>query len=183
MRAGSRSFAGLLAMMLVGFVSAGCDDDGPTEPRLTLAELSAEYQMTELTFDPQGSAPAADVLGARQADISTPMLNIDLVGSFTVQFREFDTGSNRTLGGDTRTTVDGIQLTFATQTMADEFLLPRTLPLTWDEQAGTLSFSGSATVNRARLLELFPDLYADEQFLDPTPGTLTIEFTRDGEEG
>ena len=165
------------AVLLVAGGLAACDDDGPAGPRVVdLTEVQGLYATVSVTFDPQGSAPAADVLAALEAAGTSPTLNVGRTGSFQLFFRDPATGNITTLGGSVEPTADGIELVFSTQAQADQFLFPRTLALAWDADARTLSSSGSAEVSRARLLQLFPELYAEEQLFDPTPGTLTVVF-------
>ena len=154
----------------------GCDDDGPTGPSLTLETVAGLYDPTELTFDPQGAAPPGNVLEQIQA--TQPQLVISTTGGFQIAFLDPVTGFIRTPGGVAEPTEEGVRLVFTNQSDADLLLLPRTLLLTHDEASGTLTFSGAVTVPRSRLLALFPELYGDEAFQDPTPGTLIVTFER-----
>ncbi|HUG39468.1 MAG TPA: hypothetical protein VMM12_03230 [Longimicrobiales bacterium] len=154
----------------------GCGDDGPTGPGLTLEAVAGVYDPTELTFDPQGSPPPGDVLAQIQA--TQPQLVISVTGGFQIAFLDPVTGFIRTPGGIADPTADGVRLAFNNQADADLLLLPRTLVLTFHEDTGTLTFSGSVSVPRSRLLSLFPDLYGSEAFQDPTPGTLIVTFER-----
>ncbi len=163
-----------LAPLALALAVSACDDDGPTGPGLTLEAVAGIYDPTELTFDPQGSPEAGDVLAQIQA--TQPQLVISHTGGFQIAFLDPVTGFIRTPGGVAEPTTDGVRLVFANQADADLLLLPRTLVLTHDETEGTLTFSGSLTVPRARLLELFPEQYAEEAFQDPTPGTLIATF-------
>ena len=163
------------ALAVTGLVA--CDDDGPSGPTtIDLAAVAGLYQPISITFDPQGSAPAADVLEA--INEVEPQLNISNTANFQIPHRNPVDGNYRLLEGTVETTVDGIRLVFESQADADLLLLPRTLPLTFDDETNRLSYSGSAQVSRARLLELFPELYAEEQLFNPTPGTLTVVFAR-----
>lgn len=166
---------GRLALLAPLALALGaCDDDGPTGPRFTLEAVAGLYDPVELTFDPQGSAEAGNVLAQIQA--TQPQLVISATGGFQIAFLDPVTGFIRTPGGVAEPTSDGVRLVFANQSDADLLLLPRTLVLTHDEAAGILSFSGAVTVPRSRLLALFPEQYADEAFQDPTPGTLIATF-------
>lgn len=151
-----------------------CDEDDPSGPALTLEAVAGLYDPTELTFDPQGAAPAGNVLGQIQA--TQPQLVISTTGGFQIAFLDPVTGFIRTPGGVAEPTQEGVRLVFTNQSDADLLLLPRTLLLTHDEAAGTLTFSGAVTVPRSRLLALFPELYGGEAFQDPTPGTLIATF-------
>ena len=179
---GSRLAAALL-VGVGGRVAAGCGDDDPAGPAVVdLSDVADLYATVTLTFDPQGSAPAADVLAVLESAGTSPTLNVGRTGSFQLFFRDPASGNITTVGGSVEPTADGIRLAFSTQAQADQFLLPRTLSLTWDPETRTLSSSATAEVSRARLLQLFPELYAEEQLFDPTPGTLTVVF-RAAEEG
>lgn len=167
----------LLAPLLLGV--GGCDDDGgPTDPTIDLELVEGLYEVVTITFDPQGSAPAADVLSALEAGGISPTLNIGRTGAFQLFFRDPVSGNIQTLNGSVEATEDGVRLVFPSQAAADNFLFPRTLPLAFDEVEATLSFGGSADVSRTRLQQLFPELYAEEQLFDPTPGFLSVVFSR-----
>ncbi|NIP78082.1 MAG: hypothetical protein GWM90_02300 [Gemmatimonadetes bacterium] len=176
-RAGGR-WARWLASGLLA-LSAGCGDgDGVAGPTVDLDLVAGLYEIQTLTFDPQGSAPAADVLSALEAAGTSPTLNIGRTGNFQLFFRDPVSGDIRTVDGDVEGTAEGVELAFATRADAALFLFPQRLPLAFDGEAGTLFYSGPAEVNRARLQLLFPELYADEQLFDPTPGVLTAGFQR-----
>jgi hypothetical protein len=179
-----RTTGTLMALALVtAMIGGACgDDNGTTEPPLDFEQLQGLYGVLTLTFDPQGSAPAADVLAVLEAAGQSPSLNIGRTGGFQLFFRDPVSGNIRTLEGQVEGAGDQVDLVFATQADADLFLFPRRLSLTHDAEAGTLAFSGQAAVSRMRLLQLFPDLYAEEQLFDPTPGTLTVGFGKTGEE-
>lgn len=177
-----RKFSRLAALALLaplGMAAAACDDEGsPTDPTINLELVEGLYEVVTITFDPQGSAPAADVLSALEAGGISPTLNIGRTGAFQLFFRDPVSGNIQTLSGSVEAAEDGIRLVFQTQAAADNFLFPRTLPLGFDETEETLSFGGSADVSRTRLQQLFPELYAEEQLFDPTPGFLSVVFSR-----
>lgn len=173
-----RRGAALLVLTATAW-TVGCNGDGDaTGPSVNVDAVAGVYEPVTLRFDPQGSAPPADILGALVAGGVRPDLNIATTGDFDVFFRDPNDGNLVLLEGKLEATGDGVRLTFDEQSEANQVLLPRILALTFDEEEGTLSFDGSAQVSRARLLQLFPDVYADEQFFDPTPGTLTVVYTR-----
>ncbi len=159
---------------------AGCGDNNPTELQIQ-PEMVGIYSLTALRFDPQGSAPEGNVLPLIQG--SQPQLVISQTGVFQIAFVDPNTHLIRTASGNVSRTGNGLRLVFGSQTAADELLLPHRLELTWDAGASTLTFTGLADVSRARLLELFPDLYADEQLFDPVPGTLTVAFQKRSDSG
>lgn len=177
-RSGGRLTALALTLLLAG-ASAACDDDVITGPDVIDLELvEGLYDVLTLTFDPQGSAPAADVLSALAEAGTLPTLNIGKTGNFQLFFRDPSTGDITTLSGDVEATEDGIDLVFVSQAAADKFVFPRRLPLEYTESTETLSFSGLVEVSRTRLQQLFPELYAEEQLFDPTPGILTVGFQK-----
>ena len=170
-------FAAIALAAMVSLTACG-DDDGPTEPDLNLDVVAGLYEAVEIRFDPQGSAPPADVLAALDSADATPTLNIGRTGSFQIFYRDPVSGDVDPINGRVEPRGEtGIELVFPSQQAADQFLFPRTLPLEFDDLEGTLSFSGSTAVSRTRLQQLFPELYANEQLFDPTPGTLTVRFS------
>ena len=171
----------LVPILVAGSIAlAACDDDNGTGPVVDLDAVAGIYEPLTLTFDPQGSAPAADVLDALVTGGVEPELNISNTGEFDIFFRDPVSGSLVLLQGSVQPVVDGVRLNFNSLEDANRVVLPRTLTLDYDAEAQTLGFSGSASVGRARLLELFPVLYQDEQLFDPTPGTLTVGWLRTG---
>lgn len=167
-----------LALLVMGGTAA-CDDADPIGPEVVDLELvEGLYGVLTITFDPQGSAPAADVLAALSEAGRLPTLNIGKTGNFQLFFRDPATGDITTLSGDVEATEEGIDLVFPSQADADAFVFPRRLPLEFTETTQTLSFSGAVEVSRTRLQQLFPELYADEQLFDPTPGILTVGFQK-----
>ncbi len=167
------------AAALVVMLTA-CGDDGPTgPPLLELQDIQGLYETLTITFDPQGSAPAADVLAALEASGVSPELNIGSTGNFQIFFRDPVTGDVDQANGTVTTRTDGVDLIFESQAQADLFVFPIQLPLDYDADSETMSFSGSTNANTERLLELFPELYADEPWTSATiPGTLTVGFQR-----
>lgn len=159
---------------------AACGDDGPTAPPvIDLQEVQGLYEVLTITFDPQGSAPAADVLAALEEGGVSPTLNIGRTGNFQLFYRDPVEGDIRTLAGTVSPRSDGLDLVFETQAEADQFLFPSRLVLDYDAESETLSFSGSTDVNRVRLQELFPELYGEEPWTSATiPGILTVGFQR-----
>jgi hypothetical protein len=172
-----RSAAVALFAVAVGLAACG-DDHGPSGPELGVEAVAGVYAPSTFTFDPQGSAPPANVLEALVSGGVRPDLNIALTGDFDIFFRDPSDGNLVFLEGRLEAIQGGVRLTFDDQADANRVVLPRVLSLTFDEDEGTLSFTGTAQVSRTRLLQLFPDLYQNEQFFDPTPGTLTLVYTR-----
>lgn len=175
----------LAGLLLVAIGAGACgDDEDLTEPTtLDLEVVEGLYEVQTITFDPQGSAPAADVLLALQEGGISPELNVGRTGSFQLVYRDPISGDIIPVNGTVEATENGIDLVFASQSDADQFLFPQRLPLTYDEVEETLSSSGSADVSRVRLQELFPELYGDEPWTSQTiPGFLTAGFKKTPEQ-
>ena len=167
-----------VVLLLPMFLTLGaCSEDTPTEPRLDVAAVAGTYTMTGLSFDPQGSLPATDIL----AELTqAPTLTLTTNRQVQILMRDPITTLVVTINGEFQTTTSGVRLEFGDQSSIDRLLLSTRQDLTFDQQTGTLSFSGSVPggVDRTALIALVPSL-EDEQLLDPTPGTLAVEFTRD----
>jgi hypothetical protein len=175
-----RTFSKALGAAALVVMLAACGDDGPSAPQvLDLQEVQGLYEVASVTFDPQGAAPAADVLAALEEGGVSPTLNIGQTGNFQLFYRDPVEGDIRTLSGTVTARADGVDLVFASQAEADQFLFPARLVLDHDAEAEMLSFSGSASVNRVRLQQLFPELYGEEPWTSQTiPGILTVVFQR-----
>lgn len=161
--------------VLLAFLTLAACDDGPSEPVLDRSEVAGTYALTAFTFDPQGSLPAVDVAATFGASVPAQMFVFD---DGRLQFVAQEAGGGLiTADGAYNTTASGIRITFAENTRFRDLLLSRVMA--FDYAAGTLTFSGPAPegVPRARLVALFPQL-ADEQLLDPVPGSLQITLTR-----
>lgn len=179
----------LLAVALSATLSltlTACGDDVTfEEPELLeLEEVQGVYGIQTVTFDPQGAAEAADILAALPDEgIADPSLNIGRTGAFQLSYREPASGNTVQLDGTVEPREDGIDLVFETQVDADRFLFPLRLPLDWDEETRTLSFSGEVAVDRERLQNLFPEKYGAEPWTSDTiPGILTVRFQQPTDE-
>jgi hypothetical protein len=169
---------------LLLLVAACGDSDGITSPAISLDEVEGLYNPVTMTFDPQGAAPAGDVLAALAASGLEPLLNIARNGTFQVPYRDPVTGEFRTLDGTVVVVGRSLRLTFSTAAAANQLLMPRILTLAWDDEEESLHFSGSADVNRIRLQQLFPELYGQEPWAGETiPGVLTVGFVRSNAAG
>ena len=166
-----RSTAALLAATLL---FAACDDDDPTEPNGI--EVAGSYDLTALTFDPQGTLAEVDLL-ARIGD-SAPRLVLGGNGVAQLVFVDPQTGLFTTVTGTYTTPAGNVRVDFGTDVAAESILLPEEMTFTYDEVAGTLTIDSAATagVDRAQLLILVPE-WQQEQLLDPVPGVLFVEFT------
>jgi hypothetical protein len=169
-----------LVVAVIAWAGLACDSaEFGTGPRPSLESVQGLYDPATLTFDPQGAAPAGDILAALAASGFEPQLNIARTSTFQVPYRDPVTGEFRTLNGTVQTERGGITLTFSSVADANQLLLPRSITLAWDEEEESLHFSGSASVNRIRLQQLFPDLYGEEPWAgESIPGVLTVRFVR-----
>jgi hypothetical protein len=59
-----RAFLLFLGLTTGAFSMASCGGDGNDVTGLALADLVGTYEMTRLSFDPQGTLPEADILAA-----------------------------------------------------------------------------------------------------------------------
>jgi hypothetical protein len=167
-----------VALLAAGALSCG-DGSIVIGPGFGLDDVQGLYQPETLTFDPQGAAPAGDVLDALAQSGFEPQLNIARNGTFQVPYRDPVTGEFRTLNGSARVVRQGLRLTFQTQADANQLVLPRDITLDWDPEEETLHFSGATNVSRIRLQQLFPELYGQEPWAGETiPGVLTARFRR-----
>lgn len=172
-----------LTLALAGATAACDDDSGLTEPVTNMDLVQGTYEVQTITFDPQGAAEAADILSIlTDGAAEEPRLNIGRTGNFQFTYRDPVTADEIQVAGTVVPTVSGVELVFNTAEEADRFLFPARLPMDFDEEAGTLFFSGATEVDRVRLQELFPEKYGDEPWTGATiPGTLTVGFQQPDE--
>lgn len=175
-RSSGRLVLGLVVAM------AACDSES-TGPDLGRSEVAGTYDLTTLAFDPQGSLAEVS-LEDRFGGVLDPQLILSANGNVQLFYTDPVTGLGRTVNGTFTTTSTGARITFAQSGTFGEIFFPRTLQLGFNATAGTLEFTGSAgsSIARDRLVGLVPAL-ADEQLLDPVPGTLRIVFTEADENG
>jgi hypothetical protein len=166
------SVLGLLSLAALAACGSSSSTTGPTlDPTL----VEGFYTPTVLSFDPQGSLPTANLLDAIGQQIQ-PYLFVGTDGRFIFLFIDNQTKLPTLAEGSYRALENGIRLSFNNANQAELLLLPKDLDLTFDQNAGTLSFTGSIPAPRTRLFELVPD-WQSEPLTDPVPGTLTVEFT------
>ncbi len=172
---------GLTAAAAVLMLAACGDDDDPSrpdEPDLTRAEVAGQYEMTQLSFDPQGSLPEEDLL-ERLDPVNLPDLILaSNEDSLQLVFRDPEGGLVRTVPGsyDRGDTTVGVELANAIEPA--KLLLPRNVVYEFDGTEETLSFSGVIQADTTRLFVLVPE-WSGEPVTNPLPGTLRVTFTRD----
>jgi hypothetical protein len=164
-----RAFRFMPLVMLV--LACGGDAAGPSRP-----EVAGSYQLTTLTFDPQGSLPVVDILPRLAGAV--PRLILAPGGEAQLVFEDPQTGLITTTNGSYSTPQSAVRIDFGANTAFRTVLLSRRMTFAADD-AATLRFDGTSPdgVTRERLIELVPE-FAGEQLLDPVPGQLIVEFTR-----
>ena len=152
----------------------GCGGD-PSGPART--DLAGNYLMAELRFDPRGSLPEVDLLPALGAG-DAPRLTLVADGRAQLILQDPATGLLTTADGSYSTPGSAVRLAFESGGAFEAVLLSRQMTFEAVED-GRLEFRDEAPdgVARQRLIELMPD-WADEQLLDPVPGSLQVVFTR-----
>lgn len=162
----------ILAILLGLIVAAGCGDD-PTDPTEGIEELTGTYALTQLTFDPQGVLPEADIMAALG---TTPQLLVT-PNAAQILYEDPISGLFVTIGATVRTTKTGLRIEFSGGSPFSGLLLSRRMEFTHSAAARSLSFDGDAPdgVSRQRLIQLVPG-WAGEQLLDPVPGRLRVTF-------
>lgn len=166
-----------IALTAVTAVLAACGDDSPTEPTLTRAEVSGTYDLTVLSFDPQGSLPAVNL--RERLVLQNPTLQLTSGGVAQLSYRDPQTNLLVTANGTYTTTTEFVRVDFGQSGEHRALLLSREMTFSF-QTAGqtTLNFeSDDAAVPRDRLLELAPE-FAEEQLFDPVPGTLEATFRK-----
>lgn len=152
-------------------LACGGDASGPSRE-----EVAGSYLLTTLTFDPQGSLPAVDVLARITGGV--PRLVLAPGGESQLVFEDPATGLITTTNGAYSTPEGSVRIAFDQGSALNALLLSRRM--TFRENAdGTLTFDAASPdgVSRQRLVQLVPE-FANEQLLDPVPGQLTVTFTR-----
>lgn len=163
-----------IALALVGLLAAAACGDSPSEPGLDIADIAGTYALTQLTFDPQGILPEADV---RSALGTSPQLIVTVNKTAQILYQDPVSGLFVTIPASVRTTATGIRIDFNSGSAYPGLLLSRRMEFTFAAGARMLSFNGDAPdgVSRQRLVQLVP-AWANEQLLDPVPGTLRVNF-------
>lgn len=170
-KAARRSCAMLALAVLVS--AAGCNS-GSTGPTVDIQEIAGTYVLTQLTFDPQGVLPEADILATLG---TTPQLVVTANKAAQIFYEDPITSLFVTIGASVRTTTEGLRVNFNSGSSYASLLLSRQMRFTYNAQTKALSFDGDAPegVNRTRLVQLVPD-WSNEQLLSPVPGRLRVTF-------
>ena len=170
-----RKITTFAALLLV----AACDGNG--DPfQVEQVELRGQYELTQLSFDPQGVLPLVEL----KDRVGTNLPRLVLAQNLRAQLIVTDTLGLTSLANGTyaSTHADSVQLDFGTNpSIYGRILMSQSMRFFRSEGSASLTFSGSHPegLERARLLELVPE-FQGEQLLDPVPGVLTITFTRVG---
>jgi|GEM_PF-514749 len=176
----TRRMAGTAALAALVLFGSACDDDDPARvdvPDLTRADVAGVYDMTILTFDPQGlGLPEADML-ARLDPGTVPQLVVAAnEDSLQLVFRR-PGELVRTVAGSYRLGDTSIEVRFANSTEPGLILLPQTFDLNFDETEGELWYAAPVPVDTTRLFELV-DEWSGEPVTNPLPGQLEVVFDR-----
>lgn len=166
---------GVAALAVSVLFLGACGDDGPVEPNIPREDVVGTYRLTQLSFDPLGILPAADI-HQRLADLDKPDASLNLLPDGTLQLFFEDPSSPllRLVPGSFRTTPTGVAISFESGSAYGALVLPRRS--TYEVSAGgSLVLEDSTTVSRSALLALVPE-WQTEQLLDPVPGELLVVF-------
>lgn len=171
----------LLPLALAGaaVVLGGCDDDSPLDVGLSPDDVAGVYDITEMSFDPDGSVPGVDILERIDEGDITPRLTIYRTNDeFQLAYNTpEDPPGIGIIEGRYEIIADGVRLRFFSEQQARKLILPANLDLAYFGLDGVLSFEGSVNVDLNALVDLVPE-YGEEQFPDPVRGRLVIKFTR-----
>lgn len=168
-----------LVLMMALTVGACGDDDPsrPDDPDLTRADVAGVYDMTELSFDPQGMLPLVDLLERVSAAQVPELIVAADRDSLQLVFR-LEGSLLRVVRGSYDLGDTGISVALANATEPAEILIPGNLAYAFDGEAETLRFSGVIQADTTRLFTLVPE-WSGEPVTNPLPGTLSVTFTRD----
>lgn len=165
----------LAIALFVPFLLA-CDGNGGTTG-IPDIDVRGSYQLTELSFDPQGSLPAVDVRARLTGTI--PRLVLALAGRAQLVYEDPSTGLVTTVDASYRLTRDGdVRIDFpASTSLQSGIFLSRSMVFAYDEETRSLTFEGTSPdgVSRQQLIALVPE-WAQEQLFDPVPGSLRVVY-------
>jgi hypothetical protein len=160
-------------------IVAGCD--GNSDPfQIEQIQLRGQYELTELSFDPQGVLPLVEL----KDRVGTNLPRLVLARNLRAQLIVTDTSGLTSLanGVYASTHADTVRLDFGSNaSIYGRILMSQSMRFFRSEGSASLRFSGTHPdgLSRERLLDLVPE-FEGEQLLDPVPGVLTITFTRIG---
>ena len=164
--------------LAIAFAACGDDDpSGPDNPDLTRADVAGVYNMTELSFDPNGSLPLVNLLTRGSAAQVPELIVAADRDSLQLVFR-LEGSLLRVVRGSYDLDDDGISVELVNAAEPAEILIPRNLDYLFDDEAETLRFSGAITADTTRLFTLVPE-WSGEPVINPLPGTLSVTFTRE----
>jgi len=169
---------GRLALIPALILMACGENAGLVGPVIDRADVAGVYNLTTLTFDPQGSLPARDVLALlEQAD--RPQLVLGRTdNTFQLAFRDPTSGLIEPLTGTYDLLARGVRLNFPAPSDGQRLLLPQRVDLMFAAESITLTFEGTLSVPLPRLRELVP-AFREEPLSNPVPGRLALLFTLD----
>jgi hypothetical protein len=168
------------AVVAVATVLGACGDDDPVntdDPNLTRADVAGQYEMTALTFDPQGSLALVNLLDRLDSANLPELVVASNEDSLQLVFRDPVGGLVRTVPGSYELGDNSIEVELANATEPAKLLLPSDIEYFFDEDDETLTFTGTIQADTTRLFTLVPE-YSGEPVTNPLPGTLSVTFTR-----
>lgn len=170
------------ALVAGALVMGACGDDDPSrpdEPDLTRADVAGQYEMTQLSFDPQGSLPEVDLL-ARLDNSDLPDLRLYSTED-SVQLVFIDPEDDvalRIVPGTYDLGDEDVTIQLESSLDASRLLLPPQLRYGFDPENETLAFTGTIQADTTRLFALVPE-WSGEPVTNPLPGTLSVRFARE----
>ena len=172
-----RVWAMVAAATLLG--ACGDDDDPsrPDEPDLTRADVAGQYEMTSLTFDPQGSLPLVNLLERLDSANLPELVIASNEDSLQLVFRDPVGGLVRTVPGGYDLRDTSIEVEFVSGIEPAKLLLPAELHLAFDGVAETLATARLISADTTRLFALVPE-WSGEPVTNPLPGSLSVTFQR-----
>lgn len=169
------------ALVAGACIVGACGDDDPNrpdDPDLTRADVAGQYEMTELSFDPQGSLPEMDLL-ARLDNSDLPDLRLYSTQD-SVQLVFIDPEDDvalRIVPGTYELGDEDVTIELQSSLDASRLLLPAALRYGFDASSETLSFTGTIQADTTRLFALVPE-WSGEPVTNPLPGILSVRFAR-----